>query len=163
SPAYRAYATDIMIESLGAALATAALYFYVTARQEQSAWRGRCFALLLLALFLTKYNYWTLLAAGLFCATAIEAGAPLAPPVRAAGPFSGWRGWLAAQVRHPVNYLLPPAFALALYVQFVGGVTLTLFGRTLTIGSLAFPAELCFVLVLLRVLPWWWRSGRQAV
>jgi hypothetical protein len=162
SPAYRAYATDIMIESLGAALATAALYFYVTARQEQSAWRGRCLALLLLALFLTKYNYWTLLVAGLLCATAGEVGPFLLAALRARRPFD-WRQWLSAQLRHPVNYLLPPAFALALYVRLVGGVTLTLLGRSVTIGSLAFPAELCFVLLLLRALPWWWRQGRPAI
>jgi hypothetical protein len=163
SPAYRAYAADIMIESLGAGLTLAALYFYVTARQESSAWRGRCFALLLLALFLTKYNYWTLLVAGLLCGALGEFAPRLRAALRARQPLAAWRGWSAAQARHPLTYLLLAAVALALYVRFVGAVSLTLAGRTVTVGSLAFPAALCHALLLARVFPWWWRAGRQAV
>jgi hypothetical protein len=160
SPAYRAYATDIMIESLGAALTLGALYFYVTARQEQSAWRGCCFALLLMALFLTKYNYWALLVAGLV-AGALGSVVPwLRAALRQRLTRTGVRAWLAAQVRHPLTYPLLAAFALAFRVQFGGPVSLRLAGRAVTVGSLAFPAELCFVLLLARVGPWWWRTGR---
>src|SRR5207248_4491 len=32
----------------------------------------------------------------------------------------------------------------------------------LAMDSLSFPGHLCYVLSLLRVLPWWWRRGRHA-
>src|SRR5262245_46580192 len=83
SPAHRAYGTDIMLESLGAALTLATLYFYVTARQEGLVWRGRCCALLFLALYLTKYNYWMLLAAGLLLSALWEYRARLSPALLA--------------------------------------------------------------------------------
>lgn len=161
SPAHRAFATDIMIESLGAALTLASLYFYVSARQERSAGRATCFALFMLALFLTKFNYWTLLAFGLLLAALWE----FRGAVRAA-LAAHWRAgiaFLVAQLRHPLTYPLALAVALCLYVKFVGGLTLSLAGTPLTIGSLDFPAELAFVLLLVRVFPWWRRQGRRAV
>src|SRR5262249_5118673 len=163
SPALRAFATDIMLESLGAALTLAALYFYVGARQERSAWRGACCALLLLALFLTKYNYWTLLTAGLLLGALWEFRPFLGGAVRSPWRRGGWWRGLAGQLRHPLTYLLLPAFGFALYVQWVGGLTFTLAGKPLKLDSLDVPAEICFVLLLLRVLPWWWRRGRHAV
>jgi hypothetical protein len=58
SPALREYGADIMLESLGAGLTMAALYFYAVAEQEDSIaiWRG--LAIVLTALFFEKYNYW---------------------------------------------------------------------------------------------------------
>jgi hypothetical protein len=163
SPAHRAFATDIMLESLGASLTLAGLYFYVSARQDRSVWRGVCFAVLLLALFMTKYNYWTLLVAGLCLAALWEWRSFLVEKLRTLAQSGPLLRALVAQVRHPLTYLLLPAWALALYVKFAGGMSFTVAGRNVTVGSLAFPAQLCFVLLLLRLLPWWWRSGRQII
>ena len=71
SPAYRAYATDVMLESLGAGLSMAALYCYLTTVQGRGAspWPARCLGLVLTLLFLHKYNYWTLVVAALTGAT----------------------------------------------------------------------------------------------
>ena len=65
SPALREYGTDIMLESLGAGLTMAALYFYAVAQQEESigSWRG--LAIVLTLLFFEKYNYWLLVALSL--------------------------------------------------------------------------------------------------
>src|ERR1051326_4001367 len=60
SPAYRAFATDIMLESSGAFLTLLALYFYVCTKQSLAAGAGRGLGLALTALFLLKYNYWIL-------------------------------------------------------------------------------------------------------
>ena len=62
SPAHRAYATDIMLESLGAALSLLALYCYLLTVQGQpdETGKARCLAAALLLLFLEKYNYWLL-------------------------------------------------------------------------------------------------------
>jgi hypothetical protein len=171
SPAHRAYATDIMLESLGAALTLATLHFYVIARQEGSAWSGRCFGLLLLALFLTKYNYWTLLSAGLLLGTMFEFRVKLYHFLSAyaqshASPQRSVAGrlfdWVHVQLSQPLTYLLLASFALACHVRFVGPVTCTVMGQRVEIETLDFPAQLFFVFLLLRVLPWWWHSGRHA-
>ncbi len=163
SPAHRAYATDVMIESLGAALTLAILHFYVTARREQSVWRARSFGLLLTALFVTKYNYWTLLAAGLVFGVLFEFRHAIRTAIA-----DWWRsrmslGDAVGYLRHPLTLPLIAAFALAAYIQFVGPLTLSLSGKNTTIGTLSVPAQICFVLVLLRVLPWWRHTGRDAV
>jgi hypothetical protein len=162
SPAHRAFATDIMIESLGAALTMAALYFYVVAVDDRSAWHSRCFALTLFALFLAKSNYWTLVAAGLIPALLFRYRAPLADWFRAWRRTFSLRAWLAAQARHPLTYLLLASFGFLGYVRVFGGLTVTLAGHRVVIGSLNFPVQVCYVLLFLRVLPWWWRSGRVA-
>jgi hypothetical protein len=163
SPAYRAFAGDIMLESMGAALTLGVLYFYVSARQDGSAWRGRAFALLGLALFLTKYNYWTLVVAGLLLGTLLEFGPFLYAALRARWDPASWLRWLAAQLRHPLTYALLAACGVTLYVHFAGHLTITWAGRTATIGRIDIPVEVAYVLLLLRVFPWWRRSGRDAV
>lgn len=158
SPAYRAYATDIMLESLGAALTLAALYYYVAARQDGSACSGRAFAVLLLALFLTKYNYWTLLVIGLLLSALYEFRSTLKSSLCA---WRHGRAPLVRQLRHPLTYGLLASFGLALYVRFSGPLVFTVIGERVEIETLDFPAQLCFSILLLRVLPWWWSSGRH--
>ncbi len=65
SPSHRAFATDVMLESLGTCLSLWALERYVALRQTPTIAGVRSFALVLLALFLTKYNYWALVVAGI--------------------------------------------------------------------------------------------------
>jgi hypothetical protein len=60
SPAYRAYGTDIMLESLGAGLTMMALYMYIVASQEGSARAWRNLAIVMTLLFFEKYSYWML-------------------------------------------------------------------------------------------------------
>jgi hypothetical protein len=161
SPAYRAFAVDIMIESMGAALTLATLYFYVSTLQDRSVWRGRCFALCLLALCLTKYNYWLLVVQGLMLHTLWAHRVFLRDAVQRWYRSGGFKHELIVQLSHPMTYLLIPAFALAGYVQLIGRATFTLTGHVVNIDSMSVPGSLCFVLVLLRVLPWWRRSGRH--
>jgi hypothetical protein len=65
SPTHRAFATDVMLESLGVCLSIWSLERYVALCQTPSASTGRWLGLVLFALFLTKFNYWVLVAAGL--------------------------------------------------------------------------------------------------
>ncbi len=159
SPAYRAFATDIMLESFGAALTLGALYFYVSARQDGSVWRGRCFALFGLALFLTKYNYWTLLVGGLLLGTLCEFHGYFRAALRGRLDPARWLRWLETQLRHPLTYPLLAAVGLTLYIQFTGPLTVGWAGRTLTIGHIDTPVEVAYVLLLLRLWPWWRRDG----
>lgn len=154
SPGYRAYATDIMIESLGAALTLGTLYFYVSARQEQSSWRSYCFALLFFFLSLTKYNYWTIVAVGLLL------GAFWEFRVFLFHKFCNWHksisysNWFAVQFRQPLTYLLVPAFIW---------LALRLTDKHRTIETLDIPARLFFIFLFLRILPWWITKGFRII
>jgi hypothetical protein len=72
SPAHRFYATDTMLESLGAGLTVAVLYAYARVRQQPDAGPLRWLALALTALFFEKYNYWLLVVIGLGADLAID-------------------------------------------------------------------------------------------
>src|SRR5262249_23521719 len=65
SPAHRAFATDVMYESLGAGLSLAAIYFYLVVRQDQSHRGAGWLAATLTLLFFHKTNYWLLVMFGL--------------------------------------------------------------------------------------------------
>jgi hypothetical protein len=69
SPGFRLLGADVMFEALGAALGAAAVLLYM---RGPSARRG--LALVLTALFLTKYNYWLLIAAPLAVSASLDAG-----------------------------------------------------------------------------------------
>jgi hypothetical protein len=162
SPAYRAYSVDIMIESMGAALTLAVLYFYVTAFDELSARRGRWLGVSLFALLVTKSNYWTLIAAGIAPAALYRYRAPLISWLMSTLRPHRVMSWITAQVRHPMTYVLLPAFGLAGYVRFVGPISFEIAGRHIGIQTLNFPSELCYSLLLIRILPWWRRNRREA-
>jgi hypothetical protein len=160
SPAYRAFATDIMLESSGAFLTLLVLYLYVVTKQSASVGAARGLALALTALFLLKYNYW-LLAIG-----------PLVIVEVAALGKSGWRAcmqwlaalpwwsWLRVQWRHPLNYVLVAALALWAGVAFSNRESMTIAGHTILLRSPDNIASIAYVVLFLRAAPWWWRQGR---
>jgi hypothetical protein len=160
SPAHQAFATDIMLESLGACLSLAAVYACAVAVQERSARSGRQLGLALTALFFLKYNYWLLVVV------------PLAAAVVTADPRrwldttacflvrTPWRAWLKAQLRHPLTYLLVPVLGLLAMVWWSGGWSVQIGGHRISLNWPHNLVHIAFLLVILRCLPWWWRSGR---
>lgn len=160
SPAHRAFATDVMLESLGACLSLAAVYFYIVWRQERSVGAGRCLGLALTALFLHKYNYWLLVVLALAATTAFENLERYPQLARRAWDMP-WRRWLVAQRRQPLNYLLLKSLLLLAAMALLDGRTLAIGGRTLVIRSSENLVHACYVTFLIRLLPWWLRTGRQ--
>ena len=158
SPAFHAFATDIMLESPGACLSLAVVYAYVRARQEPSPGNYRWFALAMTALFLLKCNYWML---ALFALTATELcrwAGPLVQLGLSANRATGVRAWSVAQLRHPLTYLLAvPLLLLAVY-RIRGPFTLPL---GLHIGSADTLADVAYWLAFIRVFTGWLRVGRQ--
>ncbi|HVX16081.1 MAG TPA: hypothetical protein VHC22_33155 [Pirellulales bacterium] len=161
SPAHRAFATDIMLESLGACLSLAAIYASLVVAQERTARSGRVLGLVLTALFFQKYNYWLLVAVGLTVA------ALAAEPRRwwqAAHTFisrTAWRDWLKAQARHPLTYVLVPLLTVLGFAHFCGSVQIGSF--SIGLASSFNLDHLAFILVLARVFPWWKRTGRETI
>jgi hypothetical protein len=163
SPAHQAFGTDIMLESLGACLSLAVLYTCLVAFQERSVWSGRCLGLALSALFFHKYNYCLLAVLGLVVAAGMaNPHGALSSSIRFLQSVS-WRTWLTTQLRHPLTYVLVPMFAFVVVAYSEGGGSVAIAGRKISLNAPHNVVHIGFCLLVLRVWPWWWRSGRELV
>jgi len=160
SPAQRAYATDVMIESLGACLSVACLYYYVAAEQDRTPSAYRALALSLTLLFFTKYNYWLLVALGMIADRV--AADPNQPIAWVRDRFQGVArsGWLAAQLRRPANYFVLLVLAAGAALALTGGVHLSLFGGSVNVRPSPNLVTIVYVVCFLRLVPWYRRRGR---
>jgi hypothetical protein len=161
SPAYQAFAVDIMLEGFGAGLTLLALYCCLRVVQENTVAAARALGLALTALFLLKYNYWLLVLLALGIVLIWTYRASWLPDARSALRSISWKPWLIAQARHPVNYVIVVVAAALIIMVLKGGSTLTLAGKAISVRSADNLATAVYALVFLRMLPWWWRRGRQ--
>jgi len=162
SPAYRAFALDIMLESLGSCLSVAVIYTYIRCRQEPSTRHDRWFALSLTALFFLKYNYWILLLAGLFLAEGLRHARPLWRLIQRV-PLLGTARTILAQLFQPLNYPWFLCGALMFLFRLLGPYEIPLPGKRVEIRSLDLIATLFCWSVLLRISPWWISTGSKVV
>jgi hypothetical protein len=160
SPAHQAFATDIMLESLGACLSLAALYACLVAVQERSAWGGRLLGLTLTLLFFHKYNYWLLVVLPLAAAALAAEPRRSLEALQTLITRTSWRAWLIVQLRHPLTYLLVPLGVFLAIVFWHGGGTLQIGGQRISLNTPHNVVHVAFLLLVLRLLPWWWRTGR---
>jgi hypothetical protein len=163
SPAYRAFATDIMLEGPGACLTLLVLYLTVVTVQTRSLGAARGLGLALTALFLLKYNYWLLVLVSLAVIAAASCGRAGWRALQTMLAALPWRDWLRAQLRHPLNYVLILIIGLAVFVHVQKPVALALGSHTLWLRSADNFIHLAYVVLFLRALPWWWRQGRAWV
>ncbi len=163
SPALRAYATDVMIESLGAALSIACLYYYVAAEQDRTPRAYRAVALSLTLLFFTKYNYWLLVALGTIAdRIAADPKRPIAwlgERLKAASQGD----WLAAQVRRSSNYFVLLILVVGAALALSGGVQLSVLGRSVSVRPSPNLFTIVYAVCFLRLVPWYRRKGRAMV
>jgi hypothetical protein len=162
SPSHHAYATDVMLESLGACLSLSALYFYLATVQSGggSKWPGRLLGLSLTALFLHKYNYWLLVVLALVAATALgRFDAVRQWPSRLLAGID-WRKGLRGQWRQPLNYVLAVLLALVGIIYWRGERPIELGGRSLSVFPPHNFIHAAYVVLFLRLIPVWRRGGR---
>jgi hypothetical protein len=160
SPAHRAFATDVMLESLGACLTLLVLWSYARAREGggTSPWPGRLLGLALMALFLEKYNYWLLAAAALLLTELLTrpiaySRAALAALASAGGP--------RAQLRHPLTWVLAILLALIGVACVRAESFLVVAGYRLTLFPPDNLTHAAYAVIFLRLAAAW-RSGRGA-
>lgn len=162
SPAHRAYAADIMLESLGAALSLLVLYCYLLTAQSCSDETGkaRCLALALLLLFLEKYNYWLLVVMALLVAEGYSRGRLYG---QAAHEFLRGidRRWIASQLRHPLNAIAAALLLASVYVFQHGEQPFRIFGRSISLYPPHNLIHFAYVALFVRLVQWWRRQGRQ--
>jgi hypothetical protein len=160
SPAHRAYATDIMLESVGACLTLAVLYLYLRAVQsiDDPAVAGRRLGLALTALFLHKYNYWLLVVLALAADQAAARWRALRLP--AAGTITAW---LRRQTRRPSTVLLLSLVGLVTAATCWGPRPVEVAGLRLSVYPPNILLSVTYGVFSIRVIGWWRASGRQSV
>jgi hypothetical protein len=159
SPAHRAFATDIMLESLGAFLSLLTLYFYLGAVHRPALAAYRALGLSLTALFLFKYNYWFLVVAALVLAEVGTPGRPYTAAFIAAVRARNLRRWCRRQLGQPINYLLVVSISLYAILPGCRGEDLVIGSATIPAGSRHNAAHVAYALVFYRTLLWWRRGG----
>jgi hypothetical protein len=162
STSHRAFAADVMLESLGACLSLLVLYLYLVTLQSTSRSAGRWLAVSLTALFLAKFNYWLLLVLAL---TAAEL--TTRPRVYRQLLLDGlraidWPNTLRAELRQPLNYVLLVMLGLIAAINLSGGLTGTIGAHTLRLRAPTNLATAAYGVVLFR-LALLWRRHRATV
>jgi hypothetical protein len=162
SPAHRAYATDIMLESLGAALTLLVLYCYLLTAQSNACEIGkaRCLALSLLLLFLEKYNYWLLVVLALLAAEGSSRGRLYWQAGQALLRCIA-RRWIATQLRHPLNVFAALLLLASAYVYQHGEQPFQLLGHSISLYPPHNLIHLAYVAMFIRLAQWWWKQGRH--
>ena len=163
SPAHRAFATDIMLESLGACLTLLVLYLYLVVRQEPSVAAGRWFALALTALFFGKYNYWLLTWVPLAVVALVSHGRGWWPRLEETARNISWRHWAAAQFRYPLNYPLAILLVLLAAILLGDWRSVEIAGHRISLERPHNLIHLVYVVLFLQLWPWWRRGGRAWV
>src|SRR5262245_11770101 len=154
SPAFRAYSTDIMLESLGACLTLLTLYLYMVAVQERTVWSYRLLSVGLTVLFFHKYNYWLLVVFALIAAELTSRPGFYWQQIRTVWTGTSWRAWLGLQLRQPLNYLLAAILLLMGILRITGGFTVRLGSQAIVVQSGMTLVYLAYVVFLLRLLVW---------
>jgi hypothetical protein len=160
SPAFRAFATDCMYESLGAGLSLAVVYLYLVAVQEGTRRAGVALGITLSILFLHKYNYWLLVVLGLtlgeFCRQPrawLDFGLSLCR--RDKLPT-----WLIGELKQPLNYIALALGIGALVVRATGGGVIELGRWQFSLQEPHHLVHAAYVVCFLRGLLCWWKVGR---
>ncbi len=162
SPAHRAFATDLMLESLGACLSLAVLYAYLRAVQADGDGRtaGRWLALALTALFFHKYNYWLLLVLALAATEVVTRRRQIGPGLRAALVGCDVRRWGREEARRPLSWALLVLLVVIAAVGLGKPGPLSWGGWSVTLFPPHTLIYLAYLLFFLRLVSWWRARGR---
>jgi hypothetical protein len=160
SPLHRAFATDIMLESVGACLTLAVIYAYLVAVQDQTRPSWRILGLLLTLLFLHKYNYWMIALLGVGLADLLGRFDGYRDLVLRLLSAPGWGGWLAREARHPLTWLIVLVLLLVGVVLLHGDHPLLVAGRSINVYPPENLISLAYAMFFLRFVAWW-RASRE--
>ncbi len=151
SPAHRAFATDVMLESLGAGLTMLVLYRAVVAVQDPEVRRNwRVLAIALTLLFFTKYNYWAVAVLAFAISWTLshrqQAATALAACVR-----TRVAPWLLRELRHPLVVVAGILIGVALVVSVHGPTTIEWHGFRASLYPPNNITTAAYTLVLVRI------------
>jgi hypothetical protein len=162
-PMMRAYAADVMLESLGLTLTLAVVYAYLRFAECPSKLTGTALGVVLTCLFLQKYNYWMLAAAVLVVAEVVRRPRAAAVFLRDAAYAVGWPEWAPTQLRRPLNYVIVVLFALGAMAAANGGVWVEVGDKNYGFRQPRVVVNVAYALLVLRLLVWWRDPGRGVI
>ncbi len=152
SPAYRIYATDVMLESLGAGLTMLTLYLYLRMVQTPGVrWQYTALAVTMTVLFFEKYNYWVLVVLALLGDQLICEWPRNLGWLRTMGKWP-WRAWLKRQWYEPLNYLFAGLVGAVIAIQMHGPASIELLGRQVSLYPPQNLTTVAYAIFLIRVL-----------
>lgn len=163
SPALRALATDVMLESLGLCLTLASIYAYLRFADRPTRGSGIALGVVLSCLFLQKYNYWGIAIVSLTAAELLRRPREVLAGVRTAVLMVGWSAWLGGQFRRPLNYGIVGLLGISAAAILNGGLYVEISGQRYGFKETRLIVNAAYVLALLRLAAWWWPAGRDAV
>jgi len=158
SQAHRAYATDIMLESLGTCVTLLALYLYISRRDVVSSSLG--FALLgctLTALFFLKYQYWFLTILILLLWEVISRHGEIRARLRHLWVRDDLRALVMRELHHPASWTLGGIVGLSGLLLLTGGWEFPWAGHRIRITATLNLAYAFFVVLWMRVVFIYWR------
>jgi hypothetical protein len=163
SPALRALATDVMLESLGLCLTLASLYAYLRFAERPTRRTGIALGVALSCLFLQKYNYWGITVIALVATELLRRPREVLAGLQSAVRMVDWSAWLGGQFRRPLNYVILALLGVSAAAVLNGGLYVEVNGQRYGFRETRLIVNAAYVLVLLRMAAWWWPAGRDAV
>lgn len=163
SPSHRAFATDIMLESLGAGLTLVVIYAYAVAMARPASDRSpaRILGLVLSALFLLKYSYWLLVVAAMLLATCRVWMPSVATAVRRFASGGEWRNWLRNERRQPLSWIAVSVLLLAIAVYVRGDRPILLGDASVHVYPPRNIIQGAYIALFARLVLWWHHGGRS--
>lgn len=161
SPAHRAFATDVMYESLGAGLSLAVLYLYLATVQEQTRRYAILLGVTLSLLFLHKYNYWLLVVFGLIAGEFVRQ--PKAWLQFGLSLFQRDRlpSWMLAELKQPLTWIAVALAASAGYIITTGGGVMQFGSVSVSFTEPHNMIHAAYIFLFLRGILWWRKTGRE--
>lgn len=163
SPALRALATDVMLESLGLCLTLASVYAYLRFVEQPTRRTGIALGIVLSCLFLQKYNYWGITVIALAATELLRRPREILSWIRTGSRMVDWSAWLGGQFRRPLNYVILALLGVSAAAILNGGLYVELGGQRYGFKETRLIVNAAYVLVLVRLAAAWWPKGRQAV
>lgn len=163
SPAHRAYATDIMLECLGACFTLLALYAFLAAVQEPSRWHGRLFGFAMTLLFFQKYNYWLLVVLAVSIWLALTYHRFVRDRLVASYRAFSLNEWLTSQRMQPLNYVFVSLCLVVVLIVTRSLIDVHFLGWTFSAESPTNVVSAAMIVLFLRLLPWYYRDGHKLV
>jgi len=159
SPGHRGYATDIMVENVGACLCLAVLYCYLLVVQDGTAASARWLGLVLTALCVTKYNYWVLALLPLILVEMLTHPRQRWQTLRVSLAGLDWSSWIRQQPRNPLNYLLVLTLGVVAAVYAHGNRPFQWGERSFTIFPPHNVVQIAYWLFFAQLVLWWRAVG----
>jgi hypothetical protein len=158
SPLHRGFATDVMLESVGAFFTLLTLFLYVLTVQQGTLRCLRWLALCLTAFFLHKYNYWLLAVFAIVGAELMVRGPFYARTAKDFLWSIDWRSTLRRELRQPLWWLTGVCVLLVLISMLSGVRSIQLAGRTVRTHPPTTLVSLGYLFFVLRLSLWGWAN-----